>query len=145
VATATDYRRSNTEAQIALRAARRLGEDRIALYDQLGVVRLLLASDQGTDLGDFVADVIGPLIDHDRKHDASLIATLRAYFDCDCSQLQAAKRLFVHHKTLRYRLERIESLTTLQLRKHEDRLRADLALKIHEVMEMNRTWSADVG
>ncbi|MDQ1565993.1 MAG: hypothetical protein QOF96_873, partial [Actinomycetota bacterium] len=43
---------------------------------------------------------------------------------------------YVHHKTLRYRLDRIEALTSLDLRRHEDRLRADLALKIHEVMEM---------
>ena len=79
------------------------------------------------------------LIEHDRTHDAVLTTTLRAYFDSDCSQQVAAKRLYVHHKTLRYRLDRIEALTSLDLRRHDDRLRADLALKIHEVMEMRDT------
>ena len=133
-----DFRRANTEAQAALRAARRMGDQRVVVYDQLGVVRLLLASGQEADLVEFVDEVVGPVIEHDRKHDTALLATMRAYFDCDCSQQEAAKRLFVHHKTLRYRIERIEALTSLNLRRHEDRLRADLALKIHDVMEMNK-------
>jgi sugar diacid utilization regulator/GAF domain-containing protein len=131
-----DYKTANSEAHIALRAARRMGGDQVGVYDQLGVVRLLLASDEDADLSEFVSEIIGPLIEHDRTHDAVLTTTLRAYFDADCSQQVAAKRLFVHHKTLRYRLDRIEALTSLDLRRHEDRLRADLALKIHEVMEM---------
>ena len=131
-----DYKSANSEALIALRAARRMGGDQLAVYDQLGVVRLLLASDEDADLSEFVNEIIGPLIEHDRTHDAVLTTTLRAYFDSDCSQQVAAKRLYVHHKTLRYRLDRIEALTSLDLRRHEDRLRADLALKIHEVMEM---------
>jgi sugar diacid utilization regulator/GAF domain-containing protein len=131
-----DYRPASSEAQIALRAAKRMGGERLAMHDQLGVVRLLLASDEEPDLRTFVDAVIGPLIEHDHKHDAALTQTLRAYFDADCSQQVAAKQLYVHHKTLRYRLDRIEALTDLDLRRHDDRLRADLALKIHEVMEM---------
>jgi sugar diacid utilization regulator/putative methionine-R-sulfoxide reductase with GAF domain len=131
-----DYKTGNSEAHIALRAARRMGGDQLSVYDQLGVVRLLLASDEDTDLSEFVSEIIGPLIEHDRTHDAVLTTTLRAYFDSDCSQQVASKRLYVHHKTLRYRLDRIEALTSLDLRRHEDRLRADLALKIHEVMQM---------
>jgi sugar diacid utilization regulator len=129
-----DYGPANIEAQIAVRAVRRIGGDRLATYDQLGVVRLLLGSDENGDLEEFVRDVIGPLIEYDRKHNASLTATLRAYFEADCSQQLAAKQLFVHHKTLRYRLDRIEELTSLDLRRHEDRLRADLALKIRDLL-----------
>ena len=135
-ANAMDFRNASSEAQIALRAARRMGGERLAVHDQLGVVRLLLASDDEADLSEFVEHVIGPLVEHDRKHDGALVETLRAYFDADCSQQIAAKHLFVHHKTLRYRLDRIEALTSLDLRRHDDRLRADLALKIHEVMAM---------
>ena len=45
----------------------------------------------------------------------------------------AAERLFVHHKTLRYRLERIKHLTGLDLSRHEDRMRADFALRLLQV------------
>jgi DNA-binding PucR family transcriptional regulator len=38
----------------------------------------------------------------------------------------------LHHNTLRYRLEQIRSLTGLDLSKHSDRVRADLALQLLE-------------
>jgi sugar diacid utilization regulator len=132
------------EAEVALHAAQRLGGERVAIHEELGVVRLLLASDSEANLQAYVDDVIGPVIEHDRRHDGELVKTLRAYFDCDCSQQEAAKQLFVHHKTLRYRLDRIEALTSLDLRRHDDRVRADLALKILEVAQLG-TITHDAG
>jgi DNA-binding PucR family transcriptional regulator len=77
--------------------------------------------------------VTGPLVDYDRAHGAALVQTLRAFFDADCSQRVAAERLFIHHKTLRYRLERIKQMTGLDLNRHEDRMRADFALRLLQV------------
>lgn len=62
----------------------------------------------------------GSLIDYDARNSGALLRTLRAFFDADCSLRTAAERLFVHHKTLRYRLERIQQLTGLDLGRHED-------------------------
>jgi sugar diacid utilization regulator len=139
----SDLWSAHREAKLAVRAARRLGGDRVALHEDLGMVRLLLASDPEPDLAAFVEEVIGPLVEHDRHHDGELRRTLRAYFDADCSQQEAARRLYVHHKTLRYRLDRIEALTSLDLRRHEDRVRADLALKILEVAELQTFDASD--
>lgn len=124
------------EARVAVKAARRLGGERITLFDELGVVRLLLVGDEHADLDQFVNDTIGPLVEHDRAKSSELLATLRAYFESDCAQQPAARRLSVHHKTLRYRLQRIQELTGLDLRRHEDRLRADIALKVHDVRRL---------
>ena len=100
------------------------------LYEELGVVRLLLGSGSAPDLQTFVDDVTGPLVTYDRENDGSLVRTLRAFFGADCSQRVAAEKLFVHHKTLRYRLERIKALTGLDLARHDDRMRADVALRL---------------
>ena len=131
-----DLKAAHREADVALLAARRLGADGLAIHDELGVIRLLLASDSDPNLRAFVEDVIGPVVEHDRLHDGELMKTLRAYFAADCSQQEAAKQLYVHHKTLRYRLDRIEALTSLDLRRHDDRVRADLALKILDVAQI---------
>ncbi len=131
-----DLRTAHREADVALLAAQRLGADGLAIHDELGVIRLLLASDSDPNLQSFVDDAIGPVIEHDRRHDGELMKTLRAYFAADCSQQEAAKQLYVHHKTLRYRLDRIEALTSLDLRRHDDRVRADLALKIFDVAHL---------
>jgi sugar diacid utilization regulator/putative methionine-R-sulfoxide reductase with GAF domain len=121
------------EASTALAAARRLGGRNTYLYEELGIVRLLLGSGNDPDLQTFIEDVTGPLIAYDKNNDGALIRTLRAFFDADCSQRVAAERLYVHHKTLRYRLERIRQLTGLDLSRHEDRMRADFALRLLEI------------
>jgi sugar diacid utilization regulator/putative methionine-R-sulfoxide reductase with GAF domain len=119
-----------SEAKTALSASQRLGGDNVFLYEELGVVRLLLGSGSDPDLQTFIEDVTGPLVAYDRDNDGALVRTLRAFFDADCSQRAAAEKLFVHHKTLRYRLERIKQLTGLDLSRHDDRMRADVALRL---------------
>ena len=121
------------EARTALSAAHRLGGEHAFLYEELGIVRLLLGSGDDPDLLTFIEEVTGPLLTYDRESDGSLVRTLRAFFDADCSQRVAAERLFIHHKTLRYRLERIKQLTGLDLSRHEDRMRADVALRLLQV------------
>jgi sugar diacid utilization regulator len=118
------------EARTALSASHRLGGDNVSLYEELGVVRLLLGSGSDPDLQTFIEDVTGPLVAYDQENDGSLVRTLRAFFDADCSQRVAAEKMFVHHKTLRYRLERIKALTGLDLSRHDDRMRADVALRL---------------
>lgn len=121
------------EARTALSAAHRLGGENVFLYEELGIVRLLLGSGNDPDLQAFIEDVTGPLLAYDRDNDGSLVRTLRGFFDADCSQRVAAERLFIHHKTLRYRLERIRQLTGLDPSRHEDRMRADFALRLLQV------------
>jgi len=133
-----EYGLAGTEAQIALRAARRMGGERTAFFDELGVVRLLLASDDTDDLARYVNEVIGPLVEQDRRHGTPFTETLLVYFDSNCSQQEAARRLYVHPNTLRYRLGRIAALTGLDLRRHDVRVRTDLALRIHQVISAHR-------
>lgn len=128
------------EAKTALSAAHRLGGENVFLYEELGIVRLLLGSGSDPDLQTFIDEVTGPLIAYDRENDGALVRTLRAFFDADCCQRVAAERLFVHHKTLRYRLERIKLLTGLDLGRHEDRMRADFALRL---LQVNRNGPVD--
>lgn len=121
------------EARTAFSAAHRLGGETVFLYEELGIVRLLLGSGDDPDLQTFVDEVTGPLIGYDQANNGALIRTLRAFFDADCSQRVAAERLFVHYKTLRYRLGQIEQLTGLDLSRHDDRMRADFALRLLQV------------
>ena len=132
------------EAKTALSAARRLGGENVFLYEELGIVRLLLGSGDDPDLQTFVDEVTGPLITYDRENNGALVRTLRAFFAADCSQRVAAERLFVHYKTLRYRLEQIKQLTGLDLARHEDRMRADFALRLLQVTRPGDDEDGDV-
>lgn len=131
-----EFDEASREASTALEASRRLGD--VSLYDDLGIMRLLLGNED-SDFRAFVDEVTRPLVDYDRSSGGELIKTLRAYFEANCSQKDAAELLFVHHKTLAYRLNRIHELTGLDLSQHADRLRADLALRLFEITSGNRT------
>jgi sugar diacid utilization regulator/putative methionine-R-sulfoxide reductase with GAF domain len=125
---------AHAEARGALHVAGRLGNGQLsAVFDELDLLRFLIGPRDEADLEQFVHQVIGPLIVADLARTSDLVKTLRGYLDANCSQAEAAQRLFVHYKTMRYRLERIQQLTGLDLHRHADRVRADLALRIHEL------------
>lgn len=59
------------------------------------------------------------LIEQDKKW--VLMKSLQQYFFSNCDLDHAAKKLFIHPNTLRYRLERITQITSLSFNKIEDK------------------------
>jgi sugar diacid utilization regulator/GAF domain-containing protein len=126
------------EAKIAAEVARQRGKAGGAAFDRAGVVGMLLSLRQETDMQRLVQSTFGALLEKDERQRRVLLKTLRVFFDTNCSQQGTAKRLRVHHKTVSYRLARIGELSGLDLTSHEDRLLADLALYINELMSGER-------
>lgn len=106
-----DLRASFTEALRALAVGRRANApDDIYAYETLGLSRLLLSCPQ-PELTAFRDDVLGPLLAYERDHGGSdLLVTLEAFLATNRNAAAAARTLFVHYNTVRYRLERIEQL-----------------------------------
>ncbi len=121
------------EATTALHVARSSSTTGVAVFDELGILGLVLSGPQGRNLQQFVDATIGPLIAHDRRRGSYLLLTLKTWLDCNCSQAETAETLYVHTKTVKYRLEQISKLTGLDLRQHKDRLRIDLAIRTFEL------------
>ena len=78
----------------------------------------------------FTARLLDPLREYDRRHRAELIPPLEAFLDCDGSWTRCATRLHLHVNTLRYRVGRIEQLTSRDLSRLEDKLDFFLALRM---------------
>jgi DNA-binding PucR family transcriptional regulator/putative methionine-R-sulfoxide reductase with GAF domain len=131
--TAQELDRAHAEAVTASQALRQESGRQVALYEELGVLALLIGGPHGAPLGRFAQDTIGPVLAHDARHGTSLVQTLRTYLDLNCNQKDTAVRLFVHQKTVKYRLETIEKLTALNLHEHADRMRADIALRANDL------------
>jgi sugar diacid utilization regulator len=109
------------------------GDKSVLLFEDLGLLQFLIEPAERADFDLYLERVLGALIDYDRKHGSNLVGTLAAYLDSDCHLQHAAAALFIHHKTMSYRLARISTLTGLQLDSQEDRFRLHLALKILEL------------
>jgi DNA-binding PucR family transcriptional regulator len=106
----------------------------VVAVPELGLTGLLAAvADER--LVDYTQRLLGPLVEHDRARNGSLVATLRAYLETG-EQQQAAKRLRVHPNTLRYRLDRIREISSIDLEDSEVRLNLAVALRVQTLLGM---------
>ncbi|MGW0710152.1 PucR family transcriptional regulator [Streptomyces sp. NPDC002643] len=119
------------EARHARRvAAARVGRVCAAGHQELASHVLLLPFVPDDVRRAFTARLLDPLRDYDRRHRAELIPTLEAFLECDGSWTRCAARLHLHVNTLRYRVGRIEQLTSRDLSRLEDKLDFFLALRM---------------
>ncbi|MCL8013327.1 PucR family transcriptional regulator [Streptomyces sp. AS02] len=119
------------EARHARRvAAARTGRVCAAGHQELASHVLLLPFVPDDVRRAFTARLLDPLRDYDRRHRAELIPTLEAFLECDGSWTRCATRLHLHVNTLRYRVGRIEQLTSRDLSRLEDKLDFFLALRM---------------
>ncbi|MFI6939010.1 PucR family transcriptional regulator [Streptomyces sp. NPDC050418] len=103
------------------------------LYEECGVYRLLNQLPD-TELRALVAETLGPLIEHDARHDSSLVHSLSVYLQRDRNGVDAAEELHVHYNTLRYRLKQIEKLTGAPDKDPMRRLQTELAVHAHRLL-----------
>nr|MDA8227776.1 helix-turn-helix domain-containing protein [Desulfitobacterium hafniense] len=106
------------------------GQEVIISYSELGIFRLLCGVSDKSSLLSFVPGPLKKLQEYDNENQSDLLKTLEVFFDCNGNASKAAKELFVHYKTILYRLERIKELTNLDLEKTNNRLELEIGLKI---------------
>ncbi len=73
------------------------------------------------------------LIAHDEKHGQHLMETLTVYLRENLNGLQAAKALYIHRHTLKYRLQQIEEKTGCRLSDASHRWQLQLALMAYRL------------
>jgi sugar diacid utilization regulator/GAF domain-containing protein len=126
------------QAQHALSAVPVLASGRkVVVFDDLGVLRFLLAPADRGELVGFAEKVLGPVLDYDRTHHGDLLRTLEVYLSRDCNLQRAGEQLHVHPKTIRYRLARIEGLTGIDFTSQQDRFNAQLAITILRALSLS--------
>nr|WP_242835416.1 helix-turn-helix domain-containing protein [Desulfitobacterium sp. PCE1] len=122
--------RSFQEAKSALELGQLFNlQERVILFQDLGVMRLLLKLEQ-QELEDFRNEVLGPLLKFDQENNLHLEETLLAYLASDGDLNQAGDRLFLHPNTLRYRLKKAAEVLDRDLSSLETRMNLFIALKI---------------
>jgi purine catabolism regulator len=131
-------RQSYRDAVEALRLADERGDSgRTSIYADLGLDRLLISVREHPELRRFYDETMARLSLGDGKGDGELIRTLETYFACNGSPTEAATRLHLHRNTLLYRLQRIRSLTEIDLDDPEVRLAVQIALRVRHVLSLN--------
>jgi DNA-binding PucR family transcriptional regulator len=93
---------------------------------------------EGSTLEPF-GTLISPLQEHDRERGSDLVRTLNTYFATGTNASEAADRLFLHRNSMLYRLERIQTLTGLDLKDYRVALALQLGLLAIERGERDAT------
>jgi purine catabolism regulator len=135
---AGSLRRSFHEARCALEASA-LGVENgdappVASYRDLGAYELLLSLQDDDALRLYCDSVLGPLEEPEGEYGDELLRSLEAFIEQNGQWERAARQLFCHRHTLRYRIRRIEQLTGRDLSKARDRIEFWLALRARELM-----------
>jgi purine catabolism regulator len=137
-----DLRRAFHEARCALEALALGGEGsangaapgRLATYRDLGSFQLLLSLQDDDALRLFCDSILAPIEASEGAYGGELMRSLEAFIECNGQWERAARQLFCHRHTLRYRIRRVEELTGRSLDSARDRIDFWLALRGRELV-----------
>ena len=103
-------------------------------FDELGVNRYIYSFARNNTLRDLYLEQIAAIDRYDQGHKrAELLDTLEAYLAHGCNIKETSELLDVHRNTLTQRLERIQSLCTVDLDQYSNRLPLQVALMVHRL------------
>ena len=83
------------------------GEPNVIVPSVTGDTRITSYNVCYTKLLRFIGRFLNPLKLYDQEHGSSLLRTLEAYLDSNCSTKLTAQILFTHYNTVTYRVEKI--------------------------------------
>ncbi|MGN6189201.1 MAG: PucR family transcriptional regulator [Conexibacter sp.] len=106
----------------------------IATYRDLGSFQLLLALQDDDALRLFCDSILAPIEQSEGAYGGELMRSLEAFIEENGQWERAAKRLYCHRHTLRYRMRRVEELTGRSLANARDRIEFWLALRGRELV-----------
>jgi sugar diacid utilization regulator len=130
-----DLHRAGAEALLAANVAEARGLTELS-FEETGAYRLLLPamSEDPSELEGFFDETVAPLVAYDEQYETELVRTLETFLDADGNVAGTAERLFTHRHTIRYRLERVKELTSLDVSSTDGRERLSLGLKAMRVL-----------
>jgi purine catabolism regulator len=130
-------RRSFHESRCALEVAGLRNGDmpNVASYRDLGAFQFLLSVQDDEALRMYCDSVLEPIEDGDGSYGGELLRSLEAFLEHNGQWEGAARALYCHRHTLRYRIRRVEELTGRDLSSARDRIEFWLALRARELVQ----------
>jgi purine catabolism regulator len=106
----------------------------VATYRDLGSFQLLLSLQDDDALRLFCDSILAPIEESEGAYGGELMRSLEAFIEENGQWERAAKRLYCHRHTLRYRIRRVEELTGRSMGSARDRIEFWLALRGRELV-----------
>ncbi len=129
-------RRAFHEARCAMEATRASNGHApdVASHRDLGAFTLLLSLQDDDALRAYADNLLRPIEDGEGDYGPELLRSLEAFIERNGQWERAARDLYCHRHTLRYRIRRVEELTGRDLGLAQDRIELWLALRARELV-----------
>jgi purine catabolism regulator len=106
----------------------------VASWRDLGAFTLLLSIQDDDALDLYCDSVLGPIERGDAEYGGELLRSLEAFIEQNGQWERAARQVYCHRHTLRYRMRKVEELTGRDLSRAHDRIEFWLALRARELV-----------
>jgi PucR family transcriptional regulator, purine catabolism regulatory protein len=106
----------------------------VASWRDLGAFTLLLSIQDDDALALYCDSVLGPIERGDEEYGGELLRSLEAFIEQNGQWERAARQVYCHRHTLRYRMRKVEELTGRDLSRAHDRIEFWLALRARELV-----------
>lgn len=100
-------------------------------YEKMGIYRFLASTANTEDAGALCAQYIQPIVEHDTKYRSELLRTLRTLIHCGWNLKRAARELFIHYNSMKYRRSKLCKLTGSDLSDRDQQLNVEIAYKLY--------------
>jgi purine catabolism regulator len=111
--------------------------DNVFMYDDYFEMGLISRGVGSSDCLTFFNRIIDPIMNYDGQYNGELWLTLESCF-MEGTPAHAAEKLFIHVSTLRYRLQKIETLTGYNFFNINDRMTLYLAYLLYKVSDIEK-------
>jgi purine catabolism regulator len=130
-----DMGRSYSESKDAAIFGKRIfGEDSTSVFEELGIYRMLCSFEDRDALEGFIPESLRKLKSYDKDKNNELMDTFEMYLKCNLNAVKTAEELYVHYKTVLYRLNWIKELTGLDIEDRDKMLEIEVGLKIMKII-----------
>ncbi|HEY9772563.1 MAG TPA: helix-turn-helix domain-containing protein [Planktothrix sp.] len=102
-------------------------------YGDLGIKRLLYLMIDHPEFERFYEENLAPLEAYDEEWESELVSSLRVYLEQGSNLNSAARALYIHRHTLRYRLEQIAEILKVDIDSQEVLLNLQIAFMIGDM------------
>ncbi len=119
--------------------------NKIATFKELEPIILFINTSNQGELIEFYKKTIGRLVEYDESNQGNFVETLKVYLENNGNLQQTANELHISITGLRYRIERIEAISDVDLKSGEGRFQAQLALRVYFSIKVMNEMESSTG
>ena len=106
------------------------GANVVVSFEELGIYKLLHDFGDNDKLKEYIPHEIGILMEYDQRKNSNLLGTLESFLANNQHLGDTAQALYVHPKTVTYRLGKIKELTEIELTDAEAAMQLNVGFRI---------------